>query len=133
LPDTNPIAHISTQKICIANHNKICPKTAQQDIVDGSVSNTPGPSRDDLVSLPLYRRQMHTNSILDKLSQQSNPVVSSNVSLAFSYSFHKPFFCQPSLFSFGSHQESPHDHQTPPNRNVLYAIDKDIFQAINNK
>jgi hypothetical protein len=93
LLDTNHAAHILTQKTCIANHNKICPKAAQEDTVDGSVSSTPGPSRDDLARLPLYRLRTHTNSILNKLSQQSNPVASSNVSPAFPPSFHKPFSC----------------------------------------
>jgi hypothetical protein len=93
LPETNPVAHILTQKTCIANHNKICPKARQEDIIDGSISGTPGLSRDDLVSLPLYHHRMHTNLILDKLSQQSNPVASSNVSPAFPSSFHKPFSC----------------------------------------
>jgi hypothetical protein len=57
-------------------------------------------------------------------------VASSNVSPAFPSSFHKPFSCQASLLSFGPHQEIPHGHQTPPNHNALYAVDKDIFQAI---
>jgi hypothetical protein len=133
LPDTNHVAHILTQKTCIANHNKICPKVVQEDTVDDSVSSTPRPSHDNLASLSLYRRRTHTNSILDKLSQQSNPVVSSNVSPTFPSSFHKPFSCQASLLSFRPHQEIPHGHQTPPNRNTLYVVDKDIFQAINNK
>jgi hypothetical protein len=122
-----------TQKTCITNHNKICFKATQKDIVDGSVFSTPGPSHGNLVSFPLYHHQTHTNSILDKLSQQSNPVASSNVSPAFSSLFHKPLSCQAFLLSYGPHQEILHSHQTPPNRNALYAVDKDIFQAINDK
>jgi hypothetical protein len=77
----------------------------QEDIIDDSVSGTPDPSRDDLVSLPLYHRRIHTNSILNKLSQQSNPVASSNVSPVFPSSFHKLFSCQALLISFGPHYE----------------------------
>jgi hypothetical protein len=133
LPDTNLVAYILTQKTCITNHNKICPKAVQEDIVDSVISSTSGSSHDDLLSLLLYRRRTHTNSILDKLSQQSNLAASSNVSPAFPSSFHKPFSCQTSLLSFGPHQEIPHGHQTPSNHNTLYAINKDIFQAINDK
>jgi hypothetical protein len=39
LPYTNRVAHILTQKTYIANHNKICHKTTQKDIVDGSISS----------------------------------------------------------------------------------------------
>jgi hypothetical protein len=48
-------------------------------------------------------------------------------------SFHKPFSYQALHLSFRPHQEIPRGHQTPPNCNVLYAIDKDIFQVINGK
>jgi hypothetical protein len=69
LLDTNPVAHILTQNTCIAKYNKICPKAAHEDIIDSSVSSMPGPSRDDLASLPLNRHRTCTNSILNKLSQ----------------------------------------------------------------
>jgi hypothetical protein len=36
------------------------------------------------------------------------------------------------LLSFEPHQEIPRGHQTPPNHNAMYAIDKDIFKVINN-
>jgi hypothetical protein len=52
---------------------------------------------------------------------------------AFSSSFHTPFSCQASLLSFRPHQEIPRIHQTSPNYNVLYAVDKDIFKIINDK
>jgi hypothetical protein len=61
---TNPVAHILTQKNCIANHNKLCPKAAQEDTVDGSISSTLGPSQYDPASLPTYRRRTHINSTL---------------------------------------------------------------------
>jgi hypothetical protein len=64
LPYTNLIAHILTQKTCVANHNKICPKAAQEDIIDGSVSSTPGPSQYDPASLLMYHRRMHIKSTL---------------------------------------------------------------------
>jgi hypothetical protein len=60
-------------------------------------------------------------------------VASSNIFYAFASSFHTPFSCQVSLLSFGPHQEILHSHQTHPNHNVLYAIDKDIFKVINDK
>jgi hypothetical protein len=60
-------------------------------------------------------------------------MASSNVSPAFPSSFHKPFPCQASLLSFGPHQKIPQGYQTPPNYNALYAVDKDIFQALNDK
>jgi hypothetical protein len=59
-------------------------------------------------------------------------VASSNIFPAFP-SFHKPFSCQASLLSIRPHQEIPHDHQTPPNRIALYAVNKDIFKVINEK
>jgi hypothetical protein len=64
LPYTNPVAHILTQKTCIANHNKICPKATQEDTVDGSISSTPGPSQYDPTSHPTYHRRTHINSTL---------------------------------------------------------------------
>jgi hypothetical protein len=48
-------------------------------------------------------------------------------------SFHTQLSCQASLLSFEPHQEIPRGYQTPPNHNVLYAIDKDIFKVINEK
>jgi hypothetical protein len=57
----------------------------------------------------------------------------SNIFHAFPSSFHTPFSCQALLLSFGPHQEIPRDHQTPPNHNVLYDVDKDIFKVINGK
>jgi hypothetical protein len=64
LPYTNHVTHIFTQKTCIANHNKICLKAAQEDTIDGSISSTPGPSQYDPTSLPTYRRRTHINSTL---------------------------------------------------------------------
>jgi hypothetical protein len=64
LPYTNPVAHILTQKTCIASHNKICPKAAQEDTVDGFVSSTAWPSQYDPASLPKYHRRTHMNSTL---------------------------------------------------------------------
>jgi hypothetical protein len=55
LPYSNPVAHILTQKTCVANHNKICSKAAQEDTVDGSGSSTPGPSQYDPARPPRYR------------------------------------------------------------------------------
>jgi hypothetical protein len=60
-------------------------------------------------------------------------VASSNIFHAFLSSFHTPFSYQASLLSFGPHQEIWRGHQTPPNHNVLYAVDKDIFKVINDK
>jgi hypothetical protein len=60
LPYTNPVAHILTQKTCLANHNKICAKVAQEDIIDGSVSSTLEPHR---ASCPKFQRA-HINSTL---------------------------------------------------------------------
>jgi hypothetical protein len=37
------------------------------------------------------------------------------------------------LLSFRPYQEIPHGHQAPPNHNVLYAVDKNIFKVINDK
>jgi hypothetical protein len=60
-------------------------------------------------------------------------VASSNIFPAFPSSFHTPFSCQVSLLSFRPHQEISRGHQTPPNHNTLYAVDKDIFKVINDK
>jgi hypothetical protein len=59
LPYNNHVAHILTQKICVANHNKICLKVMQEDTIDGSVSSTLEPSQYDIASLPTYRHRMH--------------------------------------------------------------------------
>jgi hypothetical protein len=133
LPYTNHVTHIFTQKTCIANHNKICPKTAQEDTVGGSVSSTLGPSQYDPTSLPMYRHRTHINSALSLLFQESNSVATSNIFSVFPSSFHTPFSYLALLLSFGPHQEIPHVHQTSPNHNVLYAVNKDIFKIINNK
>jgi hypothetical protein len=60
-------------------------------------------------------------------------MASSNIFPVFPSSFHKLFSCQASLLSFGPHQESLRGHQTSPNRNVLYVVDKDILKVINDK
>jgi hypothetical protein len=60
-------------------------------------------------------------------------VASSNIFHAFPSSFHTPLSCQASLLSFRPYQEIPRGHQTPPNHNILYAIDKDIFKVISDK
>jgi hypothetical protein len=67
------------------------------------------------------------------LSQEYNPVASSNIFHVFPFSFHTPFSCQALLLSFGPHHKIPCGHQTPLNYNVLYAVDKDIFKIINDK
>jgi hypothetical protein len=133
LPYTNLIAHILTEKTCVANHNIICPKTTQEDTIDDSVSSTPGPSQYDPASLSTYHHRIHINSTLSSLSQESNPVASSNIFSSFPSSFHTPFSCQASHISFGPQQKIPHGHQTPHNHNILYAIDKDIFKVVNDK
>jgi hypothetical protein len=46
------VAHSLTQKTCIANLNEICPKPAQEDIVNGSVNSMPGLYCDDRATLP---------------------------------------------------------------------------------
>jgi hypothetical protein len=61
LPNAKPVAHVLTQKTCVANQNKIGPKAAQEDSSDSSTS---GMSRDDLASIPTYCCQTHTNSTL---------------------------------------------------------------------
>jgi hypothetical protein len=60
-------------------------------------------------------------------------VAPSNIFPSFPSSFHKPFSCQALLLSFGPDQEISRGHQTPSNRNILYAVDKDIFHVINGK
>jgi hypothetical protein len=117
----------------IENHNKICPKAAQEDTIDGSISSTSGLSHCDLAHLPMYHRRTQANSTLSQLSQESKPVASSNIFPAFPSSSHKPFSCQVSLLSFIPHQEIPCGHETPPNRNGVYAVDKDIFKVIHDK
>jgi hypothetical protein len=64
LSHTKPVAHVLTRKTYIANQNKICPKAAQEDTVDGSVSSTSGPSHNDVARLPMYRHRTHINSTL---------------------------------------------------------------------
>jgi hypothetical protein len=82
----------------------------------------------------MYRRRTHTNLTLSLLIvSRIQPGRSFKYFPSFPSSFHKPFHCQASLVSFGPHQEIPRSQQTPPNRNVLYAIEKDIFQVINGK
>jgi hypothetical protein len=66
------------------------------------------------------------------LSQESNPLASLNIFHAFP-SFYTPFSCQASLLSLRPHQQIPRSHQTPPNHNVLYGVNKDIFKVINDK
>jgi hypothetical protein len=66
------------------------------------------------------------------LSKESNTVAPLNIFHVFS-SFQKAFSCQASLLSFEPHQEIPHGHQSPPNRNVWYAADKDMSYIINDK
>jgi hypothetical protein len=63
LPDTNLVAHILTRKTCTANHNKICPKVMQEDIIDDSVSNMPEPYHAHHASCPKYHHA-HINSTL---------------------------------------------------------------------
>jgi hypothetical protein len=62
LPNTNLVAHILTQKTCITKHNKICPKAAQEDTVDSSVSSTPDPYCAHRASRPKFHHA-HINSI----------------------------------------------------------------------
>jgi hypothetical protein len=60
-------------------------------------------------------------------------MTSLNIFHAIPSSFHTPFSCQASLLSFRPHKKIPHGHQTPPNHNVLYVVNKDIFKVINDK
>jgi hypothetical protein len=54
LPHTKPGAHALTRKTYVANQNNICPKPAQEDIADGSISSTPRPYRADHASCPPF-------------------------------------------------------------------------------
>jgi hypothetical protein len=53
LPHTKPGAHALTRKTYIANQNNTCPKPAQEDIADGSISSMPEPYR---ASHPKFHR-----------------------------------------------------------------------------
>jgi hypothetical protein len=65
LPHTKLGAHVLTQKTYVANQNNICPKPAQEDITDDSVSNTSGPYRAHRISHPQFHcRVGQTNSTL---------------------------------------------------------------------
>jgi hypothetical protein len=134
LPHTKPVAHALTKKTYVTNQSEICPKPAQEDNADGSISSMLGPFHDDLASLPMFHCLIaQTNSTLSVLSQESNSVAPLNISNAFSSSFHKPFSCQALLLSFKPHQEIPRGHQSPPNCTILYAADKDMSPVINRK
>jgi hypothetical protein len=54
LPHTKPGAHALTRKTYVANQNNICPKPAQEDIADRSISSTPRPYRADHASCPPF-------------------------------------------------------------------------------
>jgi hypothetical protein len=54
LPHTKLRAHALTQKTYIVNQNNICPKPAQEDIADCSVSSTPEPYRAHRASHPKF-------------------------------------------------------------------------------
>jgi hypothetical protein len=62
LPHTKPGAHALTRKTYIANHNIICLKPDQEDIADGSISNTLGPYLAHRASCPkFYHAQTNSN------------------------------------------------------------------------
>jgi hypothetical protein len=115
LQHTKSVAHALTQKTYEENQNEICPKPAQENIADGSVSSTLG----------AYHHNHATLSILKSLLTQTNS--------SFTSFFHKPFSCQAYLLSFEPHQEIPHGPGMSSNHTVLYADDKDMSQVINDK
>jgi hypothetical protein len=53
-PHTKRGAHALTRKTYVANQNNFFSKPAQEDIANGFVSSTLGPSRDNLASLPMF-------------------------------------------------------------------------------
>jgi hypothetical protein len=63
LPQTKPGVHAFSQKTYVANQNNTCPKAAQEDIADSSISNTPESYRAHRVSHPNFHRAK-TNSTL---------------------------------------------------------------------
>jgi hypothetical protein len=65
LRHTKPIAHALTQNTYGANQNEVCHKSAQEDIVDGSVFNMLGLYHDDHSTLPILHSLLtRTNSAL---------------------------------------------------------------------
>jgi hypothetical protein len=65
LPHTKTVAHALTQKTYLANQNKMCPKHAQKDTADGSISSMPGLYRADRASHPSFHcRLAQSNSTL---------------------------------------------------------------------
>jgi hypothetical protein len=65
LPHTKPVAHALTQKTYLANQNKTCPKPAQEDIADDSISSMPTPYHDDHATHPMKDSLLDlTNSTL---------------------------------------------------------------------
>jgi hypothetical protein len=100
LPHTKTGAHALTRKTYVANQNNICPKSAQEDIADGSVSSMTEPYRAHHASRPkLHRAQ--TISTLSSLSQESNRMAPSNVFHAFVAFFHTSSSCEAYLpFSY---------------------------------
>jgi hypothetical protein len=61
LPHTKLRAHALTQKTYVVNQNNICPKPAQEDIADDSVSIMPEPYRAHHASRPKFH---HAQEIL---------------------------------------------------------------------
>jgi hypothetical protein len=109
LPYTNPVAHILTQKTCVANHNKICPKATQEDTADGSVSSMPGPSQYDPASLPTYRCRTHKfNSLLIVPRIQPGGIFKyfSRITFFFSYTILLPSFA-PFLWTSSRNSSRP--------------------------
>jgi hypothetical protein len=125
LPNTNLVAHILTQKTCITKHNKICPKAAQEDTVDSSVSSTPDPYCAHRASRPKFHHA-HINSIFFWLSQESNQVAHSNVFHASIAFFHTSSSYQAYVLFYKLHQKILCDPQTSPSRTFLYAVDRKI-------
>jgi hypothetical protein len=65
MPHTNLVTHVLTRKTYLANQNETCPKPAQEDIVDDSISSTPTPYRDDHATHPTKDSLLYlTNSTL---------------------------------------------------------------------
>jgi hypothetical protein len=125
LPNTNLIAHILTEKTCTTNHNKICPKAVQEDIIDGSVSSTPEPYRAHRASHSEFHRA-HINSTLIWLSQESNRVAPLNIFHASIAFFHTSSSYQAYLLFYELYQEILHDPQTSFSCTFLYAVDRKI-------
>jgi hypothetical protein len=79
--------------------------------------------------LPLDAYKFNSLLIVPKIQPGGIFKYFSHIFFFFSYTILLPSFA-PFL---RTSSRIPHGHQTPPNHNVLYAIDKDIFKVINDK